>query len=137
MPAGFSLELGDGLVGLLEIGENGKASLVIGQAVLGRRRAARGAIEQLDPELGFEIDHIFADGGARQPQLLRRLREASLRDDFGESSYTRQLVHAEFFACVSPISALTIGTTPDRLSTIHGQCGDDCRDCPVRPSDKY
>jgi len=38
-------------------------------ADFGWRRALRGAIEQLNAEFDFEIDHIFAYGRTRQTQL--------------------------------------------------------------------
>jgi hypothetical protein len=51
-------------IGFFQVGEDGDAALVIRLPVLGRAGAARGADEQLHPEVALQIDHIFAHGRA-------------------------------------------------------------------------
>ena len=52
-------------IGFLQIGEDRGATLEIGLAVLGRRGAAGGTEQQLDPEILLEVDDVFAHRRAR------------------------------------------------------------------------
>ena len=81
-------------IGFFQVGEDGDAALVIRLPVLGRAGAARGADEQLHPEVSFEIDHVFAYGRARQAQLPRRSGKAAVLHHSREGLDAGQLVHS-------------------------------------------
>jgi hypothetical protein len=71
--ARLDLQAADEEIGLLKIGQYGEAALVVGLPILGRAGAARRAVEELHTEIRLEVDDIFADRGAGQPQLARGL----------------------------------------------------------------
>ena len=49
-------------IGFLQVGQDGKAALVIGLTVLGRGHAARGAGKKLHPKLLLQLDDVLAYG---------------------------------------------------------------------------
>ena len=73
-PAWLRLQPRDGDVRFLQLRKDRNTAFVIGEAVVRRARAARGPVEQLDPQLPLEIDHVLADSRARE---VRNSRAAS------------------------------------------------------------
>ena len=68
----LGLDPGKGALGILDIGEDREAALIIGFAIERRAHLARGALEQADAETFFDQLDGVRDGGARQAQILGR-----------------------------------------------------------------
>jgi hypothetical protein len=80
-------------IGVFQVGENRKAALVIGLAVLGRGHAAGGAGKKLRPELLLQLHDVFAHGRAGQAQIPGSCGEAIVLHHLGEGADAGQLVH--------------------------------------------
>jgi hypothetical protein len=60
-------------IGFLEVGQDRHRALVIGAAVFGGHGASGRPVEELNPELLLEIDHVLAHRRAREPERARDL----------------------------------------------------------------
>src|SRR5215831_1732851 len=78
------------LICRIKVGQDCDRALEISSSVLSRTCTPGRPIEQLNAEIVLEIGDIFADGGAREPQLSAGFGEAS---KFDESPKARELVH--------------------------------------------
>ena len=71
----------------------GEAAAVIGFAIQSRADMAGGPLEEADAEPCLQLLHRIGDGGAGEPQVLRREGEAAPLDDPGEDPHGVKTVH--------------------------------------------
>jgi hypothetical protein len=72
---------------------------------LGEAHRARGSVDQLDAEFGFEIGHAFAGHGARDRQLVGRPREIAERRDGDECAQGVQISNHTLLRLSRPSTA--------------------------------
>ena len=80
-----------GGVGLLGLGDDPRAALVVGLAQLGRLDGARGALEQAYAELRLELGDLAAHRRLGLPQHARRAGEAPVLHDPGEDDHAVEI----------------------------------------------
>jgi hypothetical protein len=83
-PTRFRLQGFGDLIGILDIGENLDAPLVVGLSNLCNTDFSGASIEQTDTETFFKRLHMSSDYAGRQLQMTRRGREAGTFDNLDE-----------------------------------------------------
>ncbi len=71
--------------------EQAQGGLMDGHALLGKAKTAAPALAELDPEAGFQVSHLFADGRLTRVQCGLRCGKATAPDDGGEYSEELQI----------------------------------------------
>jgi len=79
-----ALQLTDGAFGFVEFAGDALAVFVVNVAGFGESELARGAVQELRAEAGFQFLHLAADRGLGQAQRLGGADEAAELDHFHE-----------------------------------------------------
>ncbi len=83
----------DRLIRRIDVRQNAQRALEVDMAVLVGTGVTGGPVEKLDAEALLQIADVFADGGAREPQLPSGFRETAEFDHFHEGTKAREFVH--------------------------------------------